>query len=87
MSYPRFYDQIPSRRFATAYCGRVAAANYHGARIARLLAAKMGVRPVDVLPLMARPLAREAERELGIPTSMLLGDLIEGNDRGGCRGR
>lgn len=87
MSYPRFYDQIPSRRFATAYGGRVAAANYHGARIVRLLAAKMGVRPVDVLPLMARPLAREAERELGIPTSMLLGDLIEGNDRGGRRGR
>jgi hypothetical protein len=87
MSYPRFYDQFPSRRFATIYGGRVAAANYHGARIARLLAAKMGVQPVDVLPLMARPLAREAARELGIPTGMSLGDLMDDDCNGGRRGK
>lgn len=77
MSYPRFYDQLPSRRFATAYSGRVAAANYHGARIARLLAAKMGLQPADVLPLMARPLAREAARSLGIPVGVPLSDLVD----------
>ncbi len=40
MSYPRLYDQLPTRRFATVFSGRAAAANYHGVRIARLLAAK-----------------------------------------------
>lgn len=85
MSYPRFYDQFPSRRFATTYGGRVAAANYHGVRVARLLAAKMGVRPADVLPLMARPLAREAARELGISIGVSLGDFIDGERDGGRR--
>lgn len=64
MSYPRLYDRLPMQRFVTAFSGRAAAANYHGVHIARLLAAKMGVRPVEVLPLMAKPLAREAARAL-----------------------
>jgi len=87
MSYPRFYDQLPSRRFATSYGGRVAAANYHGTRIARLLAAKMGVQPANVLPLMSPPLAREAARGLGMPAGVSLGDIVDGNRNGGRRGR
>ena len=76
MSYPRLYDQLPTRRFATAFGGRAAAANYHGVRIARLLAAKMGMRPVDVLPFMARPLAREAARALGLTASRAFAGLL-----------
>ncbi|MCF8533377.1 MAG: hypothetical protein K9G48_10275 [Reyranella sp.] len=88
MSYPRFYDQLPTRRFATAFGGRAAAANYHGARIARLLADKMGLRPVDVLPLMARPLAREAARALGLSADRVLADLdVEIDENGGRDGR
>ncbi|TAJ38914.1 MAG: hypothetical protein EPO55_14130 [Reyranella sp.] len=88
MSYPRLYDQLPSRRFATAFGGRAAAANYHGARIARLLAVKMGLRPVDVLPFMARPLAREAARELGLSVDRVLADLAaETVENGGGHGR
>jgi len=86
MSYQRFQSRSPSRRFATAYCGRIAAANYHGARIARLLAVKMGMQPVDVLPLMARPLAREAARELGLPVGARFVDPNETIEvKGGCR--
>jgi hypothetical protein len=77
MSYRNSPGALPSRRFATIYCGRIAAANYHGARIARLLAAKMGMQPIDVLSLMARPLAREAARELGLSVRMGLADLVE----------
>jgi predicted RecB family endonuclease len=88
MSYPRLYDQLPTRRFATAFGGRAAAANYHGVRIARLLAVKMGLRPVDVLPFMARPLAREAARELGLSVNRVLADLAaETEENGGGHGR
>ncbi|OFW97599.1 MAG: hypothetical protein A3D94_03455 [Alphaproteobacteria bacterium RIFCSPHIGHO2_12_FULL_66_14] len=88
MSYPRLYDQLPSRRFVIAFGGRAAAANYHGVRIARLLAAKMGLRPADVLPLMARPLAREAARALGLPADRVLADLVaEAEENGGRHGR
>lgn len=88
MSYPRLYDQLPARRFATCFGGRAAAANYHGARIARLLAVKMGLRPVDVLPLMARPLAREAARALGSSaTRDFAAILAETQVKGGRRGR
>ena len=88
MSYPRLYDQLPTRRFATAFGGRAAAANYHGVRIARLLAVKMGLRPVDVLPFMARPLAREAARELGLSVDRVLADLAaEAEENGGGHGR
>lgn len=88
MSYPRLYDQLPTRRFATAFGGRAAAANYHGVRIARLLAVKMGVRPVDVLPFMAPPLAREAARVLGLSADRVLADLAaETEKNGGGHGR
>lgn len=88
MSYPKLYDQLPTRRFATAFCGRAAAANYHGARIARLLAAKMGLRPVEVLPFMARPLAREAARALGRSASRAFARLLaEIEENGGRHGR
>jgi hypothetical protein len=88
MSYPKLYDQLPTRRFATAFGGRAAAANYHGVRIARLLAVKMGLRPVDVLPFMARPLAREAARALGLSARRALADLIkETEENGGDNGR
>jgi hypothetical protein len=88
MSYPRLYDQLPTRRFATAFGGRAAAANYHGVRIARLLAIKMGLRPADVLPFMARPLAREAARELGLSVDRVLADLAaETEENGGDHGR
>ena len=88
MSYPRFYDQLPTRRFATAFGGRAAAANYHGVEIARLLATKMGVRPSDVLPLMARPLAREASRALGCPATSVLADMVlETRSMGARNGR
>jgi hypothetical protein len=88
MSYPRLYDQLPTRRFATAFGGRAAAANYHGVRIARLLAVKMGLRPVDVLPFMARPLAREAARGLGLSVDRVLADLAaETEENGGGHGR
>jgi hypothetical protein len=86
MSYRSFPDQLPSRRFAIAYCGRIAAANYHGARIARLLATKMGMQPVDVLPLMARPLAREAARDLGLSFSTEFVDFVDSIDVEGGRG-
>jgi hypothetical protein len=87
MSYPKLYDQLPTRRFATAFGGRAAAANYHGVRIARLLAAKMGLRPVDVLPFMARPLAREAARALGLSASRTFAGLLAEleSDRKGAR--
>lgn len=83
MSYQDFPSCLASRRFAIAYCGRIAAANYHGARIARLLATKMGVQPVDVLPLMARPLAREAARALGLSANHVLVDTAGSNDLSG----
>ncbi len=83
MSYHNFPDRFASRRFAITYCGRIAAANYHGARIARLLATKMGMQPADVLPLMARPLAREAARSLGLSTSHMLVDFAESTELGG----
>lgn len=85
MSYPRLYDQLPTRRLATAFGGRAAAANYHGVRIARLLAVKMGFRPADVLPLMARPLAREAARVLGRSAEHVLADLAERVEENGGR--
>lgn len=88
MSYPKLYDRLPTQRFATAFGGRAAAANYHGARIARLLAAKMGLRPADVLPFMARPLAREAARALGLSADRVLAELIvETEKNGGRHGR
>ena len=88
MSYPRLYDQLPTRRFATAFGGRAAAANYHGVRIARLLAVKMGLRPIDVLPFMARPLAREAARALGLSANHVLAELVaENEENGGDNGR
>ena len=88
MSYPRLYDQLPTRRFATAFGGRAAAAHYHGVRIARLRAVKMGLRPVDVLPFMARPLAREAARGLGLSVERVLADLAaETEENGGGHGR
>ena len=88
MSYPRFYDQLPTRRFATVSGGRAAAANYHGVRIARLLAAQMGLRPVDVLPFMARPLAREAARALGLSADRVVADLVaDVGENGGRHGR
>ncbi|MEI7875083.1 MAG: hypothetical protein WCK95_23345 [Alphaproteobacteria bacterium] len=88
MSYPRLYDQLPTQRFATAFGGRAAAANYHGVRIARLLAIKMGLRPVDVLPFMARPLAREAARALGRSAGRTFADLLaEIDKKGGRHGR
>jgi hypothetical protein len=85
MSYPRLYDSLPAQRFATAFGGRAAAANYHGVRIARLLAAKMGLRPVDVLPFMARPLAREAARALGLSADRALVELIAETEKNGGR--
>lgn len=85
MSYPRLYDQLPTQRFATAFGGRAAAANYHGVRIARLLAVKMGLRPVDVLPFMARPLAREAARVLGLSADRALAELIAETEKNGGR--
>lgn len=85
MSYPRLYDQLPTQRFATAFGGRAAAANYHGVRIARLLAVKMGLRPVDVLPFMARPLAREAARVLGLSADRGLAELIAETEKNGGR--
>ena len=85
MSYPRLYDQLPTRRFATAFGGRAAAANYHGVRIARLLAVKMGFQPADVLPLMARPLAREAARALGRSAERVFADLVAGIEGNGGR--
>lgn len=85
MSYPRLYDRLPTRCFATAFGGRAAAANCHGVRIARLLAAKMGVRPVDVLPLMARPLAREAARVLGLSADRAFAELIAEAEKNGGR--
>lgn len=88
MSYPRLYDQLPTQRFATAFGGRAAAANYHGVRIARLLAVKMGLRPVDVLPFMARPLAREAARGLGLSAARTFAGLLaETGTKGGRHGR
>ncbi len=88
MSYPKLYDRLPTQRFATTFGGRAAAANYHGAWIARLLAAKMGLRPVDVLPFMARPLAREAARALGLSADRVLAELIvETEKNGGRHGR
>ena len=88
MSYPKFYDQLPTRRFATSFGGRAAAANYHGVRIARLLAVKMGLRPTDVLPFMARPLAREAARALGSSANRVLAELAaEIEENGGRNGR
>ena len=85
MPYPILYDQLPTRRFATAFSGRAAAANYHGVRIARLLAAKMGLRPVDVLPFMARPRAREAARALGRSASRAFAGLLAEVDKNGGR--
>ena len=85
MSYPRLYDRLPTQRVATAFGGRAAAANYHGVRIARLLAAKMGLRPVDVLPFMARPLAREAARGLGLSADRALARLIAEAEQNGDR--
>jgi len=85
MSYPKLYDQLPTQRFATAFGGRAAAANYHGVRIARLLAVKMGLRPVDVLPLMARPLAREAARGLGLSADRALAELLAETEKNGGR--
>ncbi|MBX9944133.1 MAG: hypothetical protein K2Y40_08650 [Reyranella sp.] len=76
MSYPKLYDQLPTRRLATLIAGRAAAANDHGVQIARLLAVKMGLRPVDVLPLMARPLAREAARGLGVAADRLFAEVL-----------
>lgn len=87
MSYQSFQSRFPSRRFAVSYCGRIAAANYHGARIARLLAIKMGMRPVDVLPLMAQPLAREAARALGLSAVAAFADFVDSNDVTGGRRR
>jgi len=78
MSYPRLYDRLPAQRFATAFGGRAAAANYHGVDIARLLAAKMGLRPAEVLPLMAKPLAREAARALGASATAALAGRVRG---------
>jgi hypothetical protein len=85
MSYPKLYDQLPSRQFATVFGGRAAAANYHGVRLARLLAGKMGLRPVDVLPLMARPLAREAARALGLSAHRVLADIVAETEASGDR--
>lgn len=85
MSYHTFPDHFASRRFAITYCGRIAAANYHGARIARLLATKMGMQPADVLPLMARPLAREAARALGLSASRALVEFVESTEFSGGR--
>ena len=88
MSYPGFYDQLPTLRFATAFGGRAAAADYHGARIPRLLADEMGLRPVDVLALMARPLAREAACALGLSADRVFADLdVEIEENGGRDGR
>ncbi len=88
MSYPRLYDQLPTQRFVTDFCGRAAACNYHGARIARLLAVKMGMRPVDVLTFMARPLAREAARALGRSAGRAFASLLaEIDENGGRHGR
>lgn len=85
MSYPRIYDQLPTRHLATVFGGRLAAANYHGVRIARLLAVKMGLRPVDVLPLMARPLAREAARALGSSAGRTFAAFVVETGRKGRR--
>ena len=60
MSYPRLFADLPTRRFVAANAARWAQANYHGARIAELLALKLGTRPRAVLPFLPRPLAREA---------------------------
>ena len=88
MSYPRIYDQLPTRHLATVFGGRLAGANYHGVRIARLLAVKMGLRPVDVLPLMARPLAREAARALGSSARRSFAAfIVESSRKGGRHGR
>jgi hypothetical protein len=64
MSYPRLFRELPTQRFVTANAARWAGANYHGIRIARLLAEKLGTRPRAVLSFMPRPLAREAARAL-----------------------
>ena len=64
MSYPRLFKELPTQRFVGVFTARAAAANYHGARIARLLALKLGTRPRAILPFLPKPLAREAAREL-----------------------
>lgn len=74
MSYPRLFAELPTRRFITATTARWAGANYHGERIARLLAVKLGIRPRAVLSFMPPPLAREAARAMsrGRPRSAAL---------------
>lgn len=78
MSYPRLFGQLPTQRFATLLTARTAAANYHGVRIARLLAVKLGTRPHAVLRFMPRPLAREAARELCREPPRLAGPCLAG---------
>jgi hypothetical protein len=64
MSYPRLFEELPTKRFAGLICARGVAANYHGLTIARLLALKLGSRPRAMLSYLPRPLAREAARAL-----------------------
>ena len=48
----------------------------------------MGLRPIDVLPFMARPLAREAARALGLSANHVLAELVaENEENGGDNGR
>ena len=48
----------------------------------------MGLRPTDVLPFMARPLAREAARALGSPANRALAEFVaETEENGGRNGR
>jgi len=48
----------------------------------------MGLRPTDVLPFMARPLAREAARALGSSANRVLAELAaEIEENGGRNGR
>ncbi|HYC64000.1 MAG TPA: hypothetical protein VEC14_04645 [Reyranellaceae bacterium] len=74
MSYPRLFTDLPTRRFVAANTARWARANYHGARIAELLALKLGTRPRAILPFLPRPLAREAAWAMsrGRPQSAVL---------------
>ena len=85
MSYPRLFTELPTQRFVTATAARWAKSNYHGARIAELLAGKLGTSPRAVLSFMPRPLAREAAWALsrGRPRSAaLFRELLRAMEQG-----
>lgn len=72
MSYPGLYDQLPTQRFATAFCGRAAACNYHGVRIARLLPSRWAcARSTSCHSWHGRWRAKPPAPSAGLPAGLL----------------